>query len=199
MNKCTQIVVGSILGDGSLTPLTKRKLTSSIDISQHINKLSYLEWLHNNLKNDFSLNSIKQKKGFSSMYRFRSKASILLGTFRSKFYSTTTGKKIIPIEIRDLLKNPISLAVWYMDDGNLDKRNKYHFNSSIASYCFTFEECNTLKETLKENFDLNTSVNQTTMRGKIYPRIYIRSDSMEKFINVIRPHILPVFKYKIGE
>lgn len=194
----TQVLIGSILGDGSLTPLSKKQGCSSLDVSQNVDKLSYLKWLYKTLEKALVLNPIRQKKGFERIYRFRSKPNEMLGIFRSKFYSPIDGKKIIPPDIQELLRDPVALAVWYMDDGNLDKRSKYHFNSSIATYCFTFEECNMLKRVLKRNFKLNVSVNQSTMRGKIFPRIYVRSESMEDFINIIRPHILPVFNYKIG-
>jgi hypothetical protein len=195
----TQVIMGSILGDGSLSPLSRgRDRTSTIDISQNVSKFSYLEWLYKILGRVLDLNPIHQKKGFEQMYRFRSKPSKLLGSLRSKFYSDLDGKKIIPSDIQEIFKDPISLAVWYMDDGTLDKRDKYHFNSCLASYCFTFSECNFLKEVLKKNFGLNVSVNQSTMRGKVYPRIYIRSESMNDFIRLVKPHILPVFNYKIG-
>ena len=41
--------------------------------------------------------------------------------------------KIIPHDIQKILNNPISLAVWYMDDGSLDYRPKYHHNASISN------------------------------------------------------------------
>ena len=194
----TQVLIGSILGDGSLSPLSRKQHASTIDISQNVDKLSYLKWLHKVLGTILILNPILQKKGFEKMYRFRSKPSKMLGDLRAKFYSNPNGKKIVPTDIQELQRDSIALAVWYMDDGNLDNRNKYHFNSSIASYCFTFGECNILKETLKSNFGLNVSVNSITMRGKIYPRIYIKSESMERFINIVKPYIHPVFNYKIG-
>ena len=198
MSDINQIIVGSILGDGSLSPLTKRNKYSTLDISQHESKLPYLRWLYDQLTKKFELNPIYQKKGFESQYRFRSKSNRTLGIFRSKFYDNLTGRKIIPTDIGDLLKNPISLAVWYMDDGTLDKRYKYHLNSSIATNCFSFEECGLLSEVLNNNFKLKTSVNKTTMRGKIYPRIYFKSECMNDFIKIIKPYIHSVFNYKIG-
>lgn len=198
MSYINQIIVGSVLGDGSLSPLTKRNKCSTLDISQQKSKLPYLRWLYNQLANRFELNPITQKKGFENQYRFKSKPSKILGTFRSKFYDTSTGRKIIPGDIGELLKNPLSLAVWYMDDGTLDKRYKYHLNSSIATNCFSFEECYLLSEVLDKNFKLKTSVNKTTMRGKVYPRIYFRSECMNDFVKIVKPYIHSVFNYKLG-
>lgn len=196
MDEHIKVAIGSILGDGSLSPVSKRGKSSRIEISQHNNKLPYLTWLHQKLMSGFDLNPIYPKKGFN-LHRFSSKSSKELGLLRELFYSRE-GRKIIPLNIGELLKDPVTLAVWYMDDGTLDKRKNYHFNSMIASYCFTFEECETLKDVLFDNFSIKTSVTKCNMRGKIYPRIYVKSESMDSFISVISPFIHPVFKYKIG-
>lgn len=190
-----KIVIGSVLGDGSLSKPTTRGQTSSIDISQHNSKLPYLEWLHSELGKGFKLNPIIPKKGYN-LHRFQSKPNKRLGKFRKTFYDGN-GKKIIPSDIGELLLDPMTLAIWYMDDGTLDRRAKYHFNSMIATYCFSFQECNILKEVLHSNFGIKASVTKCTMRGKYYPRLYIRSESMEDFIGIIRPFIHPIFYYKI--
>lgn len=194
MEESLNVVIGSVLGDGHIYEATK-KHKSRIYVSQHNNKLPYLEWLHLKIGEGFDLNPIRPKTGYEQHY-FRSKSYGKFGELREIFYIKR--KKIIPFEIFDILVNPISIAVWYMDDGNLDKRDKYHFNSTLATYCFSFEECRVLCEVLHKNFNIKASVNQTKMRGKIYPRLYIWSEGMNKFINTIKPYINPVFSYKIG-
>lgn len=195
MNESIQVAIGSVLGDGFLHKLSKRKSGSQLYVSQQNSKLPYLEWLHSELRKSIQVNPIKPKKGYQQHW-FLTKSDPRLGDLKQKFYYKA--KKIIPSNIKELLNNPLSLAVWYMDDGTLDKRNKYHFNSMIASYCFTFNECEILKSTLEENFGINVSVTKCNMRGKLYPRIYIKSESMENFIKTIEPFIHPVFRYKIG-
>jgi len=195
MEKNLDVVIGSVLGDAHLYKLTK-KSKSGIFISQHDSKYPYLEWLHSKIGKDFDLHPIRPKTGYKQHY-FWSKFNLRFGELRNTFYHGRT--KIIPSGIFDLLTSPRSIAVWYMDDGNLDKRDKYHFNSTFATYCFSFEECRVLCEVLNKNFGIKASVNQTKMRGKIYPRLYIWSESMNKFINTIKPFINPVFSYKIGD
>ncbi len=189
------VTIGSILGDGNLKYFSERTQNSQIYVAQHSSKLSYLEWLHSKYKSGFEMYPIKSKKGYQQHY-FISKPNKIMGSFRKVFYPK--GKKIVPLEIEDLLKNPISLAVWYMDDGTLDKRSKYHFNSSIATYNFSFEECTKLSEVLNKNFGILVSVNQSKMREKIYPRLYVKSESMDRFISLVKPFVQPVFNYKIG-
>lgn len=189
------MAIGSVLGDGFLHRLAKRKSTSQIYISQHNSKLSYLEWLHSEIGKSVDMNPIKLKTGYTQHW-FMSKPDRKLGYLKKRFYLGR--KKIIPSNIKELLINSRSLAVWYMDDGNLDGRSKYHNNSTIATYCFSFKECEILIEVLKENFGIKSSVNKTKMRGKSYPRLYIWSESVQNFISLVKPFIHPVFNYKIG-
>ena len=195
MEEYVQVVIGSILGDGNLKYYSRTKQFSQLYVSQHSSKLPYLEWLHSKLSSGFEVYPIKPKKGYEQHY-FITKPNKIFGLLRLKFYPK--GKKQIPSDIESLLKYPISLAVWYMDDGNLDKRYKYHCNATLATYGFSFGECRRLTKVLKKNFGISSSVNRNTMRGKVYPRLYIKSESMNRFVSIIKPYIQPVFNYKIG-
>jgi len=97
----------------------------------------------------------------------------------------------------DLLVDPLSLAVWYMDDGTLDFRELYHCNVMIATYGFTFSDCKLLENTLWQNFGIKSSVTVCTMRGIKYPRLYLWSSGTNTFLDLVKPYILPCFKHKI--
>ncbi len=194
MQRATQVAIGSILGDGCLKQLSKRQEASQLYVSQHSSKLAYLDWLHKELGKEFVMNSIRPKKGYEQHY-FMTKPQVKLGVLMKKFYPN--GTKIVPEDINSLLKNPISLAVWYMDDGTLDVRQGYHRNAMIATYNFSFEDCQRLAMTVRDNFSVEMSVTKCTMRGKCYPRLYVRSSSMSRFISLIKPFIQPVFHYKV--
>lgn len=193
--RCRNILVGSILGDGNLTPVSKRKGESQLHVSYHSKFLSYLKWMHNELAS-LGVNPIRPKKGYEQ-YQFYTKPSKDLGKLRQTFYPH--GKKIVPISIRKLLCDPLSLAVWYMDDGSLDNRARYHFNSSFATYNFSQDNCERLRETLLRNFGIQATIQKSRMRGKVYLRLYILAESMERFITLVAPHILPCFAYKISK
>ena len=194
MEEHIQVAIGSILGDGNLKQLSKRAKASQLYVSQHSSKLPYLEWLHERLGGGFAMNPIKPKKGYEQHY-FMTKPEKGLGYLMEKFYPK--GKKIIPDDIGDLLKYSLSLAVWYMDDGTLDRRSKYHYNALIATYGFSFDGCERLSEALHKNFGLEVSVTKCKMRDKVYPRMYVKSNSMVSFISLIKPHIHPIFEYKV--
>lgn len=63
-------------------------------------------------------------------------------------------QKIIPKNIEQLLIDPISLAIWYLDDGT--KRN--YNGCRFATQSFYFTESVMLQSTLKTNFDLSVKV-----------------------------------------
>lgn len=79
-----------------------------------------------------------------------------------------------------------------MDDGQVDRSGFiYHTNS------FTLNEVQLLVKVLKNKFDLNCSIH--TRRDKVNKPhfIYIKADSWVKFKNLVEPHVIPHFKYKL--
>lgn len=194
MERAIQVAIGSILGDGCLKQLSMRAQASQLYVSQHSSKLPYLEWLHMELGRRFVTNPIKPKKGYDQHY-FMTKPDTELGWLKKKFYPY--GTKIVPPDIKTLLNDPISIAVWYMDDGTLDRRDGYHCNAMFSTYGFSFECCHRLSDCMLDNFKVETSVTKCTMRGKVYPRLYVKSVSMPRFNEMIKPFICPVFHYKV--
>jgi hypothetical protein len=191
--KIRAILIGSILGDGYLTSFEGASKRSRLDVKGDNKNLAYLKWLHKELR-PLGVSNLKPKKNYHQ-HRFYTKTTKDIGKFRSLFYRK--GKKIIPENIKKLLNNPLTIAVWYQDDGTLDCRSKYHYNAMFATYCFSFRDCELLAKTLKGNFNLDVRVCKCRMRGKIRPRLYIASVSMDRFIGLIKPYINLCFKYKI--
>lgn len=187
------IIIGSILGDGFLTPLTKRQGLSRLWLKYDDRCYPYLEWLHQNLSS-IGVDPIKAKTNYTQHY-FLTKSLKEVSILRKCFYPK--GKKIIPKEIFSYLVHPLSLAVWYMDDGNLDFRDRYHCNATFATYGFRKKECRTLVEVLRKNFHIFARVHRTTMRNKVYFRLYILSKSTDVFMGLIRPYMHPCFAYKL--
>lgn len=190
-----QIAIGSILGDGYLTVLTKGKC-SRLWIKYNDRYYSYLLWMREKLR-PFGVGLVKEKGKYNQHY-FLTDSSELLGLLRELFYPDRKTKRV-PENIKELLLTPVALAVWYMDDGNFDWRVKYHRNPTIATYAFSHQDCLRLTETLWRNFGVQSRIHKSTMRSKKYNRLYIVSDSVDKFFDLIRPYIHPCFSYKIQE
>lgn len=191
-SRIQSIIVGSILGDGYMTELTVKK-KSRLWLKYDDRYLSYLEWLHEELR-PIGVGIIKGKKGYHQ-HQFLTDSSSEIGKLKMLFYPK--GKKLVPKNIDQLLIDPSSLAVWYMDDGTLDQRERYHFNALFATHGFSFEDCVRLAKVLNINFKIQTSVCRCLMRGKLRYRLYLWSRSMDHFMDLIEPYILPCFAHKI--
>jgi hypothetical protein len=191
--KIRNILVGTVLGDTYLNPLVGKSRSSRANIKGDNKYLPYLQWLHSELR-PLGVSELKPKKNYHQ-HSFYTKTCKEVGELRELFYPH--GEKIIPVNIGELLKDSLTLAVWYQDDGTLDYRKKDHYNSLFATHCFSFSDCGLLADTLRENFSLDARVYKCRMRGKLRFRIYIASKSMERFMSLVGPYVLPCFSYKV--
>ena len=194
MTEQTQaMLVGLILGDGHLSKPTGTKRTSCLDLKYDEKYLRYLTWIHGQLK-ELNPSEIKKKKDVHQ-YRFYTQVREDVGVLRDIFYPA--GKKIVPDTINEYLKNPLSLAIWYQDDGTLDFRDKYHANALFATHCFSRSDCEKLARALQVIYDLDVRVCKCQMRGKLYFRLYVTSVSMPRFMEIVTPYIQECFRYKL--
>ena len=191
--KQREILIGLTLGDGYLTPFCGNSRKSSLEMKADQKEFGYLKWLRNEL-NSLGVSALKKRKD-NHQYRFVTRRHESIGKLRKLFYRN--GKKTVPNNISKYLKSPLTLAIWYQDDGTLDLRRLYHNNALIATHCFSFNNCELLAQALKTNFNLDVRVCRCLMRGKLYYRLYITSKSMACFVALIKPYIHPCFAYKI--
>jgi len=112
------IIMGMILGDAHVRQLKKE---ARIEVAHSTSQKNYVLWKYENLKRWVISEPCLIKTydaRFDKTYtqwRFRTKSHEVFSSLRKLFYPK--GKKIIPKEIVNILKSPLSLAVWYMDDG----------------------------------------------------------------------------------
>ena len=107
----------------------------------------------------------------------------------------TEGKKIIPNNIADHL-TPRSLAFWIQDDGQQVKKG----GLTLCTDSYNSNEINILREALKKNFNLETSIhNKKGNYDNIYERIYIKKESFENIKPSLIEHMHDSMLYKINE
>ena len=184
-----EILAGGLLGDAYIS---KR---GAIQIEQGANQKEYLFWKHKELKSIVSgkISRVfrKKKSGATfSSYRFFSKQ--YFRPWRQVMYRS--GRKIIPASVLELI-TPLSLAVWYMDDGS--KKNNY--SVIISTDGFSKDSLKKLRTMLQEKWSINTRVVFKTTAGKKYGRLTIGSYDLVRFFELIRPYIIPSMKYKISD
>lgn len=175
-----QIVVGCLLGDGTM----RIKTNALLEINHSVEQKVLVDWVYTQLQ-EFVGTAPKARKGNGKRiaYRFTTRSLPVFTTFYQQFFLNK--KKIIPT---NLMLSPLTLAVWFMDDGNKSRSSIY-----LNTQRFSLEEQALLQKLLLEQWGIEATLN----KDKCYWRIRIRVSSIEKFVSLIKPHLLPEFQYKL--
>ena len=90
----------------------------------------------------------------------------------------------------DVELDELSLAVWFMDDGCRSRRAVY-----LNTQQFALPDQLRLLEMLRDQWGLIGTLN----RDKCYHRIRLSVESTSRFVELISPHLLPMFRYKLPQ
>lgn len=184
-----EILIGTLLGDGHLE---KNGRYSRLRVDHCDRHKDYVFWLVKELA-PFSLGPrhIDEKDKRSgktySRWHFSTRSLPIFDEFRELFYNNK--KKIISLSLLKRI-TPFSLAVWYMDDGFRRQDSKGFY---LCTSSYTMAEQNILQIILKKRFALQTKIHFQHELG----RIFIPSAFADKFNEVIKPFVLPIFTYKL--
>lgn len=187
------VLIGMILGDAYLQKTGK--LNARLRLEQSSKQKEYLEWKVSLLKNYFQSKMQVLKRTnpvWNKTYeyvRLQSTSSSELGKLQRIFYKDSV--KIIPITINTLLKHPLSLAIWFMDDGY------YYFRDRMAYlYIPNFDEesIQNLLLACKSNFAL-LPVCKQKKKGRV---LIFNVSETQKLMKLITPFIIPSMRYKIS-
>jgi len=197
-----EFLIGTLLGDAHIgrTGLNK----AFISFEQSSKKLEYLNYLFNITKEggiplmgdeikEYIREDSRYKTTNKSLY-FRTQSLESLKPLADLFLDTE-GKKIIPYTIADHL-TPRSLAFWIQDDGQQVKKG----GLTLCTDSYNTKEINILREALKNNFYLETSIHNKKGKDEtIYERIYIKKEGFDNIKPSIIKHIHESMLYKINE
>lgn len=186
-----QIILGTILGDGSLE--FNGYQGTRLQIKQSVGHKDYVFWLYEML-HDLCKSEPREKRDTKQWY-FSTRGLKEFTPLRNLFYREK--RKVIPQNIERLLVSPLSLAVWFMDDGSLDFRPKDHYSFMLHTDSFSEEDTLLLAEVLKKNFGIDVKVYALLSRETRYQKIYIGSKGRNRFLELVKPYILSCFKYKL--
>ncbi len=185
------ILVGLMLGDGSLEYNGYRG--TRLQVKQSEEKKEYVFWLYGQFKHIVKTPP-KQRKDTHQWY-FGTRFCADLEEIRQVFYKGRT--KVVPDNIAEWFSSPLTIAVWFMDDGRLDFRVTSHYAYHISTDSFTESEVRRLQDLLLEKFRIIAKTYRSLCRGKYYPKLYIGSDGRDSFTRTVAPHILSCFEYKL--
>lgn len=175
-----EVVIGSMLGDAYLVATTRG---FAFRINHGMAQEEYVDWKFQELQN---LTNSAPRICNGKTYYFRSVTHPYFSLLRKRFYRGRI--KILPKGLGKWI-TPLSLAVWFMDDGAKEGRQV-----RINTQSFSLKENKRLIRVLEAKLGISATIN----RDKDKHRLRIRDESMEKFRNLISPYLLPSMRYKLS-
>jgi LAGLIDADG DNA endonuclease family protein len=175
------IVVGSLLGDGSM----RCKTNALLEINHSVHQRSYVDWKFGHLADLVNTPpKMRSGNGRRVAYRFVTRSVPVLTPYYRLFYDD--GRKRVPT----LELAPLTLAVWFMDDG-CRSRNAVYLNTQQ----FDGQSQQVLLGMLREQWGLDATLN----RDKSYHRIRVSVEATRRLAKVIDPYLLPELRYKLPQ
>lgn len=185
------ILIGTILGDAYIDRYPK---DARVAIMHSLKQKEYVNWKYGELKR-FTKMIPSQSSYFDKRYnknyfwwRFQTRRFPVFKEIATIFYKGK--RKIIPQNIDQILTQPISLAVWYMDDGG---RRKDCHGMFLNTLSYSKIEQTKLQKCLLKNFGINTRIHWISDGF----RLYIPKDNAKRFCEIIAPYIIPSMVYKL--
>lgn len=190
-DQCKAIILGSILGDGSLK-LNQGYTNARFSFRHSVEQEGYFRWKADALREISSEKSIflqGEDGGYGSKdkLRYQSRA---LPELTEIFHLTNKGKKI---RIRRTWLNrmtPLSLAIWWLDDGSIIGNGR---KGVLCTDGFDEESVHVLARYLEKVWGVYAHVGaigrQRDSRQDQYYRLWFSTEELKKFLRIILPHI----------
>jgi len=206
-----EIIYGSLMGDACYRD---KKYRNSARFKQGEMQRDYVLWKYSEMQSVACYNSLKsehycdKRSGHTSTcWRFYTHANSDIEFIIKEFYKDE--KKQITKQILDNL-TPLSIAVWYMDDGTADwshytNSTKYtkgkvgNADLMLCTHSFSEYSCEIIIDFFATKYNIMTRFKQDGISSEGLPKyiVIIERTSNDAFVELIRPYILPMFMYKI--
>ena len=176
------IVIGSLLGDGSM----RCKTNALLEINHSFDQRGYVDWKYGHLAELVRTPpKARSGNGHRVAYRFVTRSLPVLTPYFDLFYED--GGKRVPEEVE---LSPLVLAVWFMDDGCRSRSSVY-----LNTQQFDTRDQLRLLRLLHEQCGIEGALN----RDKSYHRVRISVSSIGRLVAMIEPHLLNEMRYKLPQ
>lgn len=188
------ILIGTVLGDGYLQKTGSKNARLRLEHGEK--QKEYLLWKGRQFSALFNgeperIERVHPKTKKTYIYsRWQSHATPELGKWHALFY--TNGSKHIPTALAALMRDPLSVAVWYMDDGYFDPKQKHSF---IYLGRVTREEADSARDAIEKNFSLAPRVYDKKVKGFA---LFFPVAETRKLHALIREHVIESMHYKLS-
>jgi len=189
-DRCKEVILGSLLGDGSLK-IHKPYKNARFSFRHSIYQKDYFFWKVDQLK-EISGNShywIQEKNSLgNTMLRYQ---SLALPVLTELYYQTHKKNKLV-IKRKWLNEmSELSLAVWWLDDGSIISNGR---KGVFCTDSFSYKEQKILVRYLKVVWGIKAAIGKIKRfregKEKEYYRLWIRSSKeLMKFLRIILPFV----------
>lgn len=194
MNKTQKaVLIGMVLGDAYLQKTGAKNARIRLEHSEK--QKEYLLWKARMFPEYFQ-GKPKVYTRFNSVFgksyryiRWQSNASCEIGNMRRLFY--INNKKTITQALIAHVFHPLSLSVWYMDDGYLYARDKMAY---IYVPKLSEQELANIVTILQKNFGLHAHVKTKKNNTNV---LTFTVGETEKLLAIVAPYIIPSMQYKL--
>lgn len=186
-NKCQEIILGSLLGDGSLK-IHKHYRSARFSFKYSIKQKEYFFWKAGRMEEISSercwwFQEEQGTWGKSKKLRYQSRA--LSGLTTIYHLISENGSFTIQRKWLDML-TPLSLAMWWLDDGSLIGSGR---QGVFCTDGFSYEQQVLLSSYLDKAWGIKTAIGEKKKGLNQYRLWVYSSENMKKFLRIILPHI----------
>jgi len=176
-----ELVIGCLLGDGAM----RCETNALLEINHSIHQRSYVDWKYRHLAELVATTpKVRTGNGGRLAYRFLTRSLPELTPYFRMFYGSD-GKQVPDLEL-----TPLTLAVWFMDDGSRSRSAVY-----LNTQKFNDQSQKRLLGLLVEQWEIVAALN----RDKTYHRIRVSVEGTARLASLIEPLLLPELRYKLPQ
>ena len=188
-----EVLVGTLLGDSHLSNYNTKE-NFKLMVQHGLSQKAYTDWLYSIFKNwVLTPPKVKDQIVNGKLYKKYWFNTLSHGAFRFYAQQFYDGKrKTVPRLIYKWL-TPLGIAIWFMDDGSI--KSNQHRALILNTQCYTDSDLHRLQKVLLDKYKIAT----TLRKQKEGKQIYLLATSVQEFVNIIRPYILPEMEYKLGK
>lgn len=192
--KQMELLIGTILGDASLSKPRKLNERSQLIVGQAAKEKDWLN-IKLSLLDDFNFNQRKTKD--ETFLSASSKYYACMQDLRNYFYPDSI--KIVPRKLIEEYFSPVLMATWYLDDGCVScSNNNTTFNARLSTHGFSKDDVDWLAEFLsKKGFKCYSYPNKRNGYEKTYYEIRFNVIGTKALFDYIRKAIPESMSHKI--
>lgn len=197
----TKIVAASLLGDGSVGIPPDGSKNAKYRQPKTVDHMDYVDWMASVLEKVTPTNRYEWQPRVGNSKRqvmLQSRCHPFYTDFRNRMYPN--GHKVVDPHYLTLMDWEF-MAVWFQEDGSAiranQERNKTYIRTVLCTNGFSYGDNHCLRKAIKEKLGVDFNVSGLRKNGKQQYILRLKACNTEKFMEGIRPYVLPSFSYKV--